>query len=169
MRAIGWMLVALFVVFLIWSITAEILADYEYDNSIGSYWSLSVKASTLAAKADYLDKFVKAVDAAQLTGNDAIFLKTPDNGIEQNLVTLHSLQTRMNEIRGMDVTSFAYQQAISQITAQEQDEASNLLGVIKGVWYLKNHSMLWGWVDFLKWALLMLIPFIGAVLIEAGE
>jgi hypothetical protein len=132
MKLFGWITLAICLVLTLWGIAAEVFADFEYENSIGSYWSLSEKASSLDAKADYLNKFVAAVEAAHLEGNNAIFLRTPDNSIEQNMVALHSLQKRMNEIKGMDVTSFAYQQAIQQITAQEQGEASKLLGVIEG-------------------------------------
>lgn len=124
-------------------------ADYEYSRKIGSFWNLSVKASTLQLKADYLNRFVAAVDSAHLSGNNAIIFPTPDNSVEQNLTTLHSLQQRMAEIRNMDVTSFAYQQAISQITAQEQDEAVNMLGVIEGRWYLNNHLIYWDWIGIL--------------------
>lgn len=121
-------------------------ANYEYERTVGSFWNLSVKASTLELKADYLNRFVAAVDSAHLSGNDAIFFPTPDNSIEQNLMALHSLQQRMSEIRGMDVTSFQYQQAISQITSQEQDEATAMLSVIQGRWFLDHHLIFWDWV-----------------------
>jgi hypothetical protein len=137
-----------------WAITAEILADYELDKTMGSYWCLSVKSSDLNTKAEYLNRFVAAVEDAHLSGYNAIWLQTPDNSIAQNMVALHSLQSRMNEIKSMDVTSFAYQQAISQITAQEQGEADKLLGTIRGVWYLQQHPLLWDWYDLLKWLVL---------------
>jgi hypothetical protein len=151
MKIFGLITLAVCTFLTVWGIAAEVFADFEYENSIGSYWSLSEKASALDVKADYLNKFVAAVEAAHLEGNNAIFLRTPDNSIEQNMVALHSLQKRMNEIKGMDVTSFAYQQAIQQITAQEQGEASNLLGVIEGKWYLDHHFLLWDWIDVVKW------------------
>lgn len=144
-------------------IRAEVLADFEYDAAIGSYWSLSEKASSLDVKADYLDKFVSAVDAAHLTGHNAIFLKTPDNSVEQNLVALHSLQTRMHEIRKMDPTSFPYQQAITQITAQEQGEAGKMLDAFYGIWYLQNHFLLWGWIDFIAWTVMAMAVIISGI------
>lgn len=169
MKLIGIAMVILTVVLGGLGIRQEILADYEYNNQIGSYWSLSEKASSLTAKADYLDKFVYAVDNAGLSGNNAIFLKTPNNSVEQNLNALHSLQTRMIEIRGMDVTSFAYQQAISQITAQEQGEAKAMLGEIEGSWYLKNHFWLWDWIDVLRWTFLTLFGFAGFVIVMSND
>jgi len=126
---------------------AEISAEKTYERTIGSFWELSERASTLDMKADYLNRFVAGVDSARLSGNDAIIYPTPQNSVEQNITTAKSLQTRMNEIRGMDVTSFQYQQAISQVTAQEQGEAGNMLHVIEGRWFLTYHPLLWGWIQ----------------------
>lgn len=165
MKLTGIVLVIICSLGLIWSTVAEVLADYEFENQLGSYWSLSVKASTLDGKAQYLNQFVKAIEDAKLSGHNAVWLKTPDNDIEQNMVTLKTLQTRMNEIKGMDVTSFAYQQAIQQITAQEQDEATKLLGVISGVWYLNRHPLIWEWIDLLKWMFLAVGIMFGIFLI----
>lgn len=169
MRVAGIFLTLIFSVLLIWSIAADVLADYELDKSIGSYWELSVKASTLDAKAQYLDQFVKAVDDAHLSGNNALFLKTPDNSFEQNVAVLKTLQNRMNEIKGMDVTSFAYQQAIQQITAQEQGEATKLLGVIAGVWYLQHHPLLWEWINLIKYLIVIAGGLVGLILAIAGD
>jgi hypothetical protein len=168
MKIAGWIGTAVSVLLIVWAIAAEVLADYEYTNNIGSYWSLADKASTLQAKSEYLDKFAAAIDAEHLSGNNAIFLKTPDNSVEQNLAVLHTLQSRMKEIKGMDVTSFAYQQAIQQITAQEQGEADKLLEVIEGSWYLKNHVFLWNWIDVVKWCILIGFAIVSAVFLIVG-
>lgn len=153
----AWAFLTLVLIVIGVSVKAEILADYQYEREIGSYWSLSEKASNLEAKTAYLNQFVDAVEKSGIrdVGYNALYLKTPDNSVEQNLNTLHSLQSRMNEIKGMDVQSFAYQQAIQQITAQEQGEAKNMLGEIEGAWYLKNHFYLWDWVDVIRWSLLI--------------
>ena len=135
----------------------NVRADYEYSRKIGSFWDLSVKASTLALKADYLDRFVAAIDSAHLEGYNAIFFPTPDNDVAQNITTLRSLQHRLSEIRGMDVTGFAYQQAISEVTAQEQDEAHKMLEVLKGRWFLSHHPLYWDWVNVVIY-LLLVIP-----------
>lgn len=157
MKVLGWNLLTVSVVLLGWAITAEFQADYEYSRSIGSYWELSVKASTLSAKSEYLNKFIAAIDNAHISGNDAIWQFTPDNSAENNISTLKTLQSRMNEIKGMDVQSFAYQQAIQQITAQEQDEATKTLNVIQGCWYKSAHPLLWGLYDGIKWMILLLL------------
>lgn len=135
------------VALLIFRAATDVNAHYQYERRVASFWNLSVKASTITAKADYLDQFVAAVDSARLSGNNALLFPTPDNSVEQNVATLKTLQHRMAEIRGMDVQSFAYQQAISQVTAQEQDEAQAMLGVIKGAWYLTHHPLLWDWIN----------------------
>ncbi len=137
------------VVGLVVMIAGDVLTTYQYDKEVGSYWALSVKAATLDKKAEFLDHFIVAIDSAHLSGYNAIFLKTPDNSVEQNMAALRSLQSRMREIRNMDVTSFAYQQAISQITAQEQDEATRLLSVIEGRWFLTHWPLWWNWIETL--------------------
>ena len=138
-------------------IADAVFADYNYSNSIGSYWELGVKASTLEKKADYLDRFVGALEKGNLADSSALWLKTPDNSTEQNFVALRSLQKRMHEIQAMDVKSFEYQQAISQITAQEQGEASNMLGVFKEAWYMNHHFFLWDWVELVSFAGLLVL------------
>lgn len=146
-------------------IVDDVHADYVYDNTIGSYWELSVKASTLEQKSTYLNSFVAALDTAHLSGHDALVFETPDNDYDQNLIALKSLQQRMVEIKGMDVKSFEYQQAISQITAQEQGEAEHLLGIFRGVWYKQYHPLVWNFYAFLTEALL---PIAGIVFFLVG-
>jgi hypothetical protein len=152
-------------IFLAVHIVQEVHTNYIYDKTIQSYWDLGVKASTLEQKAAYINDFVEALDAAQLHGNDAVVFPTPNNSAEQNMVALKSLQSRMREIQHMDVTSFQYQQAMLQITAQEQGEAQSMLDTLKGVWYKSNHFFLWRWVDALRYILEILLGAIGLGLI----
>lgn len=142
----------------------EVHADYEYTNTIGSYWSLSEKASTLQQKSAYLDQYVGALEAQHLEGtHDAVFLQTPDNSFDQNMVALKSLQGRMHQIQGMDEQSFAYQTAIQQITAQEQGEAGHLTDTFEGCWYLRNASALWGWHDILIWIGMIIVAVVSGI------
>lgn len=141
-------------------IVDDVHADYVYDNTIGSYWELSVKASTLEQKSTYLNSFVAALDSAHLSGHNALIFETPDNDYDQNLIALKSLQQRMVEIKGMDVKSFEYQQAIAQITAQEQGEADRLLGVFRGVWYKQYHPLVWNFYAFLTEAMLLIVGIV---------
>jgi hypothetical protein len=146
-----------------WFIIDDVRAWYEYNTTIGSYWDLSVKASTLARKSEYLDSFVVAVDHAQLHGNNALFFPTPNNAVETNVASIKNLQERMHQVRDMDVTSFAYQQAISQITAQEQDDAGNVLNVIEGRWWLSHHWVYWDWIGILAYAVFI----VGGIIVAA--
>jgi hypothetical protein len=140
-----------FVFAIVW-IIYEVQANYEYDNTIGSYWSLGVKASTLQQKSAYLDQYVAALSHAHLEGTyDAAFLQTPDNSYDQNMVALLSLQGRMHQIQGIDESSFAYQTAMAQITGQEQGQADHLTSTFEGCWFYRNNTLLWGWHDVLVW------------------
>lgn len=138
----------------------EFRVGYQYNRDIDSYWTLGVKASTLQQKSTYLDQYIKALEDAHLSGNDAIIFPTPDNSYEQNMVALKSLQGRMHQIQGMDEQSFAYQTAIQQITGQEQAQADNITGTFEGIWYKTNHIFFWGWIDLLMWALTLLFAAI---------
>lgn len=137
-------------------IVNAVMANYQYNNTIQSYWELGVKASTLGKKADYLDKYVAAIKGGGLADSSALWLKTPDESVEQNMVALESLQTRMHEIQGMDVSSFEYQQAMAQITGQEQGEAQTMLRVFKEAWYINHHFALWDWMAFVSFTTVML-------------
>jgi hypothetical protein len=142
---------------IVWRI-AEFQADNEYSNFAGSYWELSDKASTLTQKSSYLDQYVAALETpGKFAANNATIYRTPNNSYEQNMVALKSLQGRMHQIQGMDESSFAYQTAIQQITAQEQGEAHGLTSTFEGCWFLQNHYFLWGWHDGIVWVLLSLI------------
>lgn len=145
-------------------VACDIYAGYVYDNTIMSYWNLSIKASTLQQKATYLDQYVAATEAANLSGNDALIFPTPDNNYDQNLIALKSLQKRMHEIEHMDVQSFQYQQAISQITAQEQGEARSMLETLKNIYFKCNHPIFWDIYELLIVSTLLLGIFIPIVL-----
>jgi hypothetical protein len=127
----------------------DVRANFEYDNTVQSYWELSVKASTLQTKTMYLNQYVTALDDAHLCCNAAWIWQTRDNDYGYNYTALKSLQTRMQEIQSMDVKSFEYQQAISQITAQEQGEAETMLSTFKTIWFKCNHTLFWGPYEFL--------------------
>jgi hypothetical protein len=150
-KSISLVLAIFFTVLLFYRGAREVMNRYEYSRTIRSYWELSVKASTLEKKSEYLDQFVAGLNAAHLSGNNAIFFKTPDNSYEQNFAALTSLQTRMHEINEMNPKSFEYQVAIGQITAQEQGEAGKMLEQLEGVWYLNRHPSYWKWYDGIFW------------------
>ena len=127
------------------------IGNYHYERDIESYWNLAEKASTIQQKAVYMDKFVAGFKGKGFEGDyNAIFFKTPDNSFDKNLEALQSLKTRLNEIQKMNVTSFEYQTAIQQITAQEQGEAQAMLEVFSGIWWKNNYLFLWEWVAGLE-------------------
>ena len=146
MRKVFWFLTAVSFIWLVGLITDAVFANYSYSNSVGSYWELAIKASTIKHKSEYLNQYVAALDKAGLADSSALWLKTPNESVEQNKVALKSLQGRLEEIKGMDPSSFQYQQAMAQITAQEQDENSHLVGTFKEAWYMSHHFFLWDWM-----------------------
>jgi hypothetical protein len=151
-----------------WSV-AEFRADFEYRNTVSSFWDLSEKASTLKQKSDYLDQYVAAVEQpGKFATNNATIFPTPNSSYDQNLVALKSLQGRMHQIQGMDESSFAYQTAIQQITAQEQGEAHGLTSTFEGCWFLQNHYFLWGWHDGIVWGMTALLLFVLLIIGIAG-
>jgi hypothetical protein len=151
-------------VIVVW-IVEEVVSDYDYDNQIGSFWALGIKASTLQQKTTYLDQYVNALQGAKLEGtNNASFLKTPDNSFDQNMIALKSLQGRMHQIQGMDEQSFAYQTAMQQITGQEQGQAGQLTETFRGCWFLRYYWLLWGWHDIVAWILMIVFLIISGVM-----
>jgi hypothetical protein len=145
-------------------------ADNKYNQEIYNYWSLADKSSTIEAKSEYIDKFVSAIDNAKLSGNNALIYKNPDNSFEYNFKAVQTLQKRLSEIKTMNPNSFEYQQAILQITQQEQGEAEKMLNVIKGVWVLDNYIYLWSYIALSILVFLIAMSSIGLwMYLEAQE
>ena len=136
-----------FVLILTYDISIGIVGHYQYEKQFGAYWSLSEKASTIPQKSEYLDRYINALEQSGMAGKyNAIWLITPDNSFDYNMLALKSLQLRLHDIKNMDVSSFQYQTAIQQITAQEQGEAMHMNEVFAGIWWMDNHFLLWDWV-----------------------
>lgn len=162
MKVVGIILVVLVCVFVILDITIGVYGWYRYSRDIGSYWSLAEKASTINQKADYIDKFVQALEGQGMSGQyNAVFFQTPDNSFDKNMEALKSLQTRLCEIKTMDITSFQYQTAIQQITAQEQGEANEMMGVFRGIWWKTHYLLLWNWMLIVNVCVLFLLGMVG--------
>lgn len=147
----------------------DVKAIYEYERKYSSYWELADKSSTIQAKSEYIDKFTDAIKSAGLQGKyNAIIYKNFNNSFDANFTALKTLQTRLKEIKGMNVSSFEYQQAIQQITAQEQGEAHDMLATIHGAWLLDNYILLWNWIATIGICLFIIILAIGfAMLAES--
>lgn len=152
--------VAIGTTILIWQTVLSVRGNYEYEAAIAAEWSLADKSSTIPAKKEHLDKFVAALEGQGFQGQyNAIIYPTPDNSFDTNLAALKTLQGRLHEIEKMDVTSFQYQTAIQQITAQEQGEAQKMLQVFEGVWWKTHHFMAWDWIQII-WVLFGLLLLI---------
>lgn len=141
---------------------------YKYSKNIGSYWELADKSSTIEAKSENIDAFVKAIKSEKFAENNAIIFRTPDNSFANNLKALETLQKRLQDIKKIKPDSFEYNQAIQQITAQEQGEATKMLDVIHQCWILENYWYLWDWLLFISIIVIVLLIVIGGVLINAG-
>lgn len=151
MKTLGIIIIVLSSLFIVGLAVNAVRTDYIYKKEYSSYWNLADKASTIPQKSEYIDKFVFALESSNLQGtHDAVFLKTPNNSFDGNLEALKSLQLRLKEISKMDVSSFEYQTAIQQITAQEQGEAHEMLRIFRFCWYLHYHPLLWKWISALS-------------------
>jgi hypothetical protein len=165
MKTTGIILTITTTVLLILSIAYGIIGTYQYENRFESYWSLADKSSTITKKAEYIDKFVNVLDRGDFKGKyNAIFLTTPNNSFDQNFEALKTLQKRLHEISGMDVTSFEYQTAIQQITGQEQGEAQAMMNVFDGIWWKDAYPLLWNWIGIVQVILCLILLIVGIML-----
>ncbi len=154
---IGWILCIVSIIWLVVLIKYEVECSYEYSTGFESYWELAYKSSSILEKSKYVNIFVEKLDSSGLNGQyDAIFYETPNNSFDRNLDALKSLRDRLEEIKTMDVSSFEYQTAIQQITAQEQGNAQGMLYVLSGTWAKENYFLLWGWIGTINWLLLII-------------
>lgn len=144
----GWIIFSLGVILLICLITQAVIANYNYERKFLSYWELSDRSSTILAKEQYITQFVNAInqDRSSFADYNALILKTPQNNFDNNLKAVTTLRDRLKDIEGMNESDFAYQTAIQQITAQEQGEAGNLLGIVEGAYYLGSYPLQWEWI-----------------------
>jgi len=152
---------------------AELLARYQFERDYTNLWSLAEKSSTIPAKRDYVARFLEAIEAGNARGefaaHNAMVLKTPDNSLRANVDALHTLATRLDEISGMDPGSFEYNTAIQQITAQEQDEAGDLMNVVWGCYVLANWPIVWKWIGGVVFVGTLVVGIGGAILWVAGN
>jgi hypothetical protein len=165
MKITGMSMVFIPIILLFFTTKSCISYHYEYSKEISSNWDLADKSSTIAEKSRYIDKFVMALEQSGLKGKyNAIIFPTPNNSFDANLKALKSLQSRLQEIQTMDVTSFQYQTAIQQITAQEQGEAQDMLSVFSGIWLKEKNILLWDWIMGLVVTLSLICLCVGAMI-----
>lgn len=141
-----------------------IATNYSYTSEIESEWVLADRASTIEMKADHVNRFVIALEDADLTGShDALFLKKPSNSFDDNLIAIKSLQERLDQIQQMDPLSFQYNTAIQQITEQEQGLATEMLGVFSGCYWKEHAILLWDWVAVLQITVTCIVALLAGV------
>ena len=165
MKASGIILTILGSLFIILTIIFAVSAEYKYERDIESYWSLADKASTVPKKAENINNFVNALGQCHFERqHNALFLKTLNNSYDENIIAVKTLQQRLNEIQEMDVSSFEYQKAIEQITAQEMGSAYSMLCVFHGIWYKEYYFLLWDWICGIQVISSICIIVFGAIL-----
>ena len=146
----------------------EIKSGYEWQLLAGSQWHLADRSSTLEAKSQYINSFMLALESMKekgmLSEYNALFLKTPQNNTENNIKALKTLQNRLGEVGTMDTKSFEYNQAIQQITAQEQGEAQALINDLFGSFQLMHYRYVWGWIGGVL-AIVACVLFVGIVVL----
>lgn len=162
MKKFGIFLTIIGIILLTGIISSSIIACYQYEKQFQSYWDLADKSATIEEKSHYIDIFVENYKKADLAGyHNAIIFKTPNNSFDKNFRALQSLQSRLQEIKIMDVKSFEYQTAIQQITQQEQGEAYQVLYQLSGAWYIKHYFFIWNWMGVVSVVITITILLIG--------
>lgn len=147
-----------------------VTVSYNYNKKIGSYWELADKSSTIEAKSEYIDKFIEALKKEDLEGHNALIFKTPDNDITLNIDAVKTLQKRLHEIKKLKSDSFEYNQAIQQITAQEQGEAHKITNVIFKGWMLHcGYWIIWEWIGAVFAFIAIVLGIGGSIVISIAN
>ena len=144
-------------------ITIWVVAEYQWNKQVESYWELSDRSSTLQAKEQYIAQFVEKL--GELPESSALIFVQPKNNCRQNVEAVKTLEKRLHDIQGMDETSFQYQTAIQQITEQEQGQAENLMGTLSGCWKREHYYLAWNpIIGSLAFIGGLVLPFVGFLL-----
>ena len=161
--AIGIVLLSLALLMSVIVIVILIQAEYSFNTNFKSYWELSDRSSTLSAKEQYINQFVDALqkNRDKFEDYDAVFLKTPQNSFDNNLKAVITLRDRLKDIQQMNETSFEYQTAIQQITAQEQGEADAMMSDIQGCYFLKSYPFIWDWFMIIELLIVVIMTILG--------
>ncbi len=108
-------------IYLIWFVVTAVMVGVEYINTIGSYFDLSDQSSSPQAKLDYLEQYITAIEANDLTHGDAcLFLPTRKTNLAENYKVLLSLRDRLrNLVANGTLNQMTYTMEIQQITNTE--------------------------------------------------
>ncbi len=155
MKILGTLIMVFVILAGIAAVVCYAVDNNDYTNQVGNFWTLADRASTIEQKSDYMDQYYTALQNAGLQGmSSALLFKNSENGFDTNLAALKSLTDRLHAIKTMDENSYQYQAAIQQITAQEQGQASDMLGVFSSCWWEKNHYFFWNGIMMMGFILL---------------
>ena len=125
-----------------------VFANYNWEK-IESNWTLADRSSTIEQKSKYMNLFLGELDELYSVGKiaqyNALIFKTPKNNSKNNIDAVRSLSSRLDEIKTLSPSSFEYNQAIQQITAQEQGEAEAMIRTIRGAYVLGSYWYVWSW------------------------
>lgn len=167
MKVFGIILTTITGILLLLNMIFGVIANYQYNKQIKSYWDLADKASTIDKKLEYINKYVEVLENTNLQGKyNAFILETPNNSFDNNFEMLKTLQQRLEQIKVMDIKSFEYQTAIQQITAQEQGEANEMLRVFKGIWVKEHYVLLWNWICLVQVIVTLFLFIFGLLIID---
>jgi len=172
MKRTGQVMLLVGLVLMAYQIRTQVVSSYRMEKNYTQLWELADKSSTIPAKQKYIAQFVAALEAGHAKGDfathNAVWLETPNNSFEANLGALKTLAARLDEIQEMKPSSFEYNTAIQQITAQEQGEAKAMLGVIIGCYELANYPAVWNWIGLIIIIIEPLLIFFGWALWVEG-
>jgi hypothetical protein len=122
--------------------------NYKYQKAAYNFWEMSCRSSTLSQKAEYVDKFVKALETIPHSEYNALFLKTPELNFEENLKALKSFNERLHTIKDWNELTFSYQVALQQITEQEQGSVKVMLTVPRECFVKNQCIFVWSYIGF---------------------
>ncbi len=110
-------------------------------NKHGTYWTQADRSSTIEAKSEKIKLFYDSIvdNREDFYPSSSFFVKNSDNMLDNNMQSLKTLVDRLQQIQQMNPSSLEYQTAIKQITENEIDQASEMIGVIRGCWEINNY------------------------------
>jgi hypothetical protein len=164
---IGGLIVSLAILFCVVIWIPHIVGDSnERLNDLTGYWELADKGSSIIMKSDNIDKYVAAIERLKLNeGYSGIILHNFSNNMSNNYDAIKSLQTRLHQIKSLDVQSMAYQVAMQQLTSQEWGQAEKLTEQFD--YKYSNTVKPWtlGYLSVLPFIGFALVAFVGIAII----
>lgn len=148
---------------IILSIVFGVINSQKFEEKYGCYWDYSRKSTTLVSKAEYIDKYVSALESSKMRGKyNSLFTKRIQDNFELNLSTLKTYQKRLNDIKDLNPKTPEYQLAMSQIT--ENEAKYQIPNYMYDIWLRYNHILLWNWICFVQVMISIFLIIIGFIM-----